>query len=177
MRDTCSFFGIIRREFGVIRKEQAPYITENLPTDCNVGNVGAIMGVALGLDCIDASWREPMNDLLITASLIGTRNLLTIPQCVDLICRLAGQIAQRPRYHFLYRGSTNNFQVSGDKGRPIHFLQADYDGVPALKVAIRKLNKKGEIRIFTRSHYRPREPSSNYFGLGIGETAAEFRAS
>jgi ADP-ribosylglycohydrolase len=141
-------------------------------TDCNVGNVGAIMGVALGLDCIDASWREPMNDLLITASLIGTRNLLTIPQCVDLMYRLNHQMHGRnyvnfPRYHFLHRGSTNNFQVSGDKGRPIHFLQADYGKQPVLKVAIRKLNKKGQIRIFTRTHYRPRELSSNYYGASF----------
>ena len=137
-------------------------------TDCNVGNVGAIMGTALGLNGIDNSWRKPMDDLLIASSMIGTRNILTIPQCADLFCtlgrRLAGEtIEPCPRYHFRYPGSTQNFSAEGEKGRPIHWQQAQIDGVPALRTSIRKLNKKGEIRIFTRTYYRPRELSSNYY--------------
>lgn len=139
-------------------------------TDCNVGNVGAIMGVAVGLDGIDASWRDPMNDLLITASNTGTRNIWTIPQCADLIARLGRQLngddatAERPRYHFMYAGSTGNFHADGERGRPIHQTQRIVDGVPALQTSIRKLNKKGEIRIGTRTYYRPSELSSNYYG-------------
>lgn len=141
-------------------------------TDCNVGNVGAIMGVACGLDAIDAAWREPINDLLIAASLIGTRNILTIPQCADLFVnigrQLAGEVAiPAPRYHFRYRGSTSNFQATGQGGRPIHQLQAVVDRQPVLRTAIRKLNKKGEIRIFTRTCYRPRELSGNYYGASF----------
>ncbi|MBK8023707.1 MAG: ADP-ribosylglycohydrolase family protein [Chloroflexi bacterium] len=142
-------------------------------TDCNVGNVGAIMGVAVGVEGIEARWREPMNDLLIAASVTGTRNLLTIPGCavrmVRLGQRLDGQsvVPPAPRYHFTYPGSTANFQAWGDKGRPIHLLQTHVDGAPVLRTAIRKLNKKGEIRIFTRTYYRPRELSSNYYGASF----------
>ena len=123
-------------------------------TDCNVGNVGAIMGVAVGVKGIDSSWRDPMNDLLITASIIGTRNILTIPQCADLFVHLGHalqgeKIAERPRYHFNYSGSTSNFIASGEKGRPIHQTQRVIDGIPALQTSIRKLNKKGEIQIGT----------------------------
>jgi ADP-ribosylglycohydrolase len=136
-------------------------------TDCNVGNVGAIIGTAVGVDGIDLAWRDPMNDLLITASVIGTRNLLTIPQCADLFCalgrRLHGEEAEpRPRYHFAYPGSTQNFDARGEKGRPIHLRRAE--NTPALQTSIRKLNKKGEIRVFTRTYYRPNELSSNYYG-------------
>src|SRR5690606_5641676 len=99
-------------------------------------------------------WREPMNDLLITASVIGTRNILTIPQCADLFARLgrtiAGQSAvARPRYHFRYPGSTANFQAEGVRGRVIEVRQsaaAAEDG--ALQASVRKLNKKGELRLF-----------------------------
>lgn len=138
-------------------------------TDCNVGNVGAVLGVAVGLDGIDTRWREPMNDLLIAASIIGTRNILTIPQCVDLFCRLGRELAgqpaapARPRYHFVYPGSTCNFESDGVLGRPIHMQQAQVAGRPALRTAIRKLTKKGEIRVFTRTYYRPSELSSNYY--------------
>jgi ADP-ribosylglycohydrolase len=141
-------------------------------TDCNVGNVGTIMGVLCGLDSIDSHWRDPMNDLLITANLIGTRNILTIPQCTDLFVHLGRQLANMPtedspRYHFRYRGSTQNYEARGNRGRPIHLMQADIDDVPVLRTAIRKLNKKGEIRIFTRTYYHPNELSSNYYGAAF----------
>jgi ADP-ribosylglycohydrolase len=141
-------------------------------TDCNVGNVGAIIGVAVGVNGIDRRWREPMNDLLIAASLIGTRNLLTIPACVDLFVNIARQRVGEPeqtapRYHFRYPGSTCNFEAEGDRGRPIHLEQVVIDGQPALRVSIRKLNKKGEIRLFTRTVYHPSD-------LGTNNYAAQF---
>lgn len=137
-------------------------------TDCNVGNVGAVMGVAVGLDGIDAAWREPINDLLIASSVIGTRNLLTIPQCADLFGalarRLVGETSEpRPRYHFIYPGSTSNFEAAGRLARPIHQHRSEVDGTPTLQTAVRKLNKKGEVRAFTRTYYRPKELSGNYY--------------
>ena len=56
-----------------------------------------------------------------------------------------------------------NFSVEGEKGRPIHWRNTESDSSHALSIAIRKLNKKGEIRVFTRTYYRPRELSSNYY--------------
>lgn len=140
-------------------------------TDCNVGNVGAILGVAAGVDGIDSHWREPMNDLLITAGIIGTRNLLTIPQCADLFCRiglmLAGQVpANRPRIHFSYPNSTQNFEARGNRGRTIELRHSTRYG-DALQVSIRKLNKKGEVRLFTRTYYRPSELSGNFYQANL----------
>ena len=138
-------------------------------TDCNVGNVGAIMGVAVGLDGIDWRWREPMNDLLIVASVIGTRNILTIPQCADLFARigrgLAGQeSASRPRYHWRYPGATANFQAEGERGRGIELRQSFAASEDGTSRSVRKLNKKGELRLFTRTYYRPAELNGNYYG-------------
>ena len=65
-------------------------------TDCNVSNVGTIVGVAGGVDGIPARWRHPINDVLITAGLLGARNLLDIPGCVDLFCRLGRRVAGAP---------------------------------------------------------------------------------
>ena len=141
-------------------------------TDCNVGNVGAILGVMVGLEGIASHWRVPMNDLVVAASLVGTRNILTIPQCADLIVRTGRKLCgdetpARPRYHFRYPGSTSNFMAEGERGRPIHWQQAEVDGRPALRVSIRKLNKKGEIHLFTRTYYRPSELISNYYGAAF----------
>lgn len=137
-------------------------------TDCNVGNVGAILGVAVGLDGIDRRWRDPMNDLLVAASVIGTRNLMTISNCADLFVNIGRQrcglpVETPPRYHFRYPGSTSNFEADGERGRPIHLEQAVVGGEPALRVSIRKMNRKGEIRLFTRTVYHPSELSSNSY--------------
>ena len=142
-------------------------------TDCNVGNVGAILGVMVGVAGIAPHWRERINDLVIAASLIGTRNILTVSQCADVFGtaarRLLGMDApQRPRLHFQYPTATQNFVAEGEKGRPIHVQQTVLsDGTPALQVAVRKLNKKGEIRIYTRTYYRPSELSGNYYGAAF----------
>ncbi len=139
-------------------------------TDCNVGNVGAITGVAVGVEGIDSRWREPMNDLLITASIIGVRNILTIPQCVDLFCALGRQLAGErqvgtpPHYHFRYPGATSNFLARGERARPIHLQQGRVGDQPALCAAIRNVNRKGEVRLFTRTYYRTSELSGNGYG-------------
>ena len=135
-------------------------------TDCNAGNVGAIMGVAVGPEGIGEEWRAPINDLLIASGIIGTRNLITIPQCADLFCHLAYDMAglewePRPRCHFRYPGSTCNFRASGERGRAIELRNS---GNGTLKAAIRKLRRKGEIRIYTRTYYHVDELASNYYG-------------
>ena len=138
-------------------------------TDCNVGNVGAIMGVAVGLDGISMKWRAPMNDILVTASIIGTRNLLDIPACADLFCDLGRQLAgenpspPKPRFHFEYPASTHGFLFNGINGK-ITALKNDGDGLRAI---VRKLNKKGEVRLFAQTSLRPDALSANYYGASF----------
>ena len=142
-------------------------------TDCNVGNVGAIMGVAVGLDGIPWHWREPMNDVLVTASIIGTRNLLDIPACADLFCALGRQIAgvppdpARPRYHFTYPGATHGFRERGNRGQIIALRQIAHEQGGGLQATVRKLNKKGEVRLFVKTYLRPNELSANYYGASF----------
>lgn len=139
-------------------------------TDCNVGNVGAIMGVAVGLEGIETRWREPMDDILITAGLLGCRNLWTIPACADLFCQMGQVVANEaptkaPRIHFRYPGSTQSIQTRGVKGRIAAWQQVtDEDGNGRLRLTVRKLNKKGEVRAFVRTSIRPDELSANYYG-------------
>jgi len=139
-------------------------------TDCNVGNVGTVMGVAVGLDGIPVHWREPMNDLLVAASIIGTRNLLDIPGCADLFCGLGREIActaplpARPRYHFAYPGSTHGFVQRGKRGKIIMLKQVMHEEGGGLRATVRKLNKKGEVRLFVRTYLRPDDLSANYYG-------------
>lgn len=137
-------------------------------TDCNAGNVGTVMGVAVGLDGIERHWRDAMNDVLVGASVIGARNLMNIPGCADLFARLGESIARvesksHPRYHFDYRGSTHGFIAQAQLGEII--LRPAADG--ALQIHLRGLKKKGEARVFVKTYYRANELSANYYGASF----------
>lgn len=144
-------------------------------TDCNAGNVGAIMGVAVGLAGLDRRWREPMNDVLVGAGLIGSRNLMDLPACADLFCCLGAKItgessAPLPRYHFDYPGSTHGFVAQARLGEVLDLRQvseAAQTGRGALQITVRNLKKKGEARAFVRLAYRPSELSGNNYGASF----------
>jgi hypothetical protein len=145
-------------------------------TDCNVGNIGAILGVAVGLDGIEPRWREPMNDLLVAASLTGVRNLTTLPACADRFVSLAMGIADQPkpapgpRYHFAYPGSTQGFEARVAEGRGSFVamenipVEADHR---ALRVVFKKLNKKGDARIFVHTYLWARNLTANFYGASF----------
>ena len=138
-------------------------------TDCNVGNLGTMMGVLLGLDAIEAKWREPMNDILVASGLIGCRNLLDIPGCADLICRLGRKLAKvaphpaRPRYHFEYPGSTQGFQLRASGVGDCILRPGDHEGRGVLKIILNKFGKSSDVRVFTRTFLYPEELSANAY--------------
>jgi hypothetical protein len=107
-------------------------------TDCNVGNLGAIMGLAVGMAGIDPQWRLPMNDELVLASVTGADNYLDISECADRIADcgelLAGGDSTRSqyRYHFSYPTATQGFRIGPDTGKIIQlYSNANDTAVPA----------------------------------------------
>jgi ADP-ribosylglycohydrolase len=107
-------------------------------TDCNVGNVGTIMGVLVGVDGIEEKWRLPVNDAFVLSTVIGSRNSLDIPWCVSYIATLGYRIAgleiperwvpfikpQGLHCHFELPGSTHGFFAKKQKGREVKLQQA-----------------------------------------------------
>lgn len=61
-------------------------------TDCNVGNVGTILGVLNGPEGIERKWIEPLNDFVCCSGIVGSLNLQTIPQLVTDTARLAAKL-------------------------------------------------------------------------------------
>lgn len=137
-------------------------------TDCNAGNVGAIMGVAVGLQGIDMRWRTQLGDVLVNASLTGARNLIDIPACADSFVRLGtrlagGETQTKARLHFDYPDSTHGVQ-SRSRGAEIAGL-VQRDG--ALVANVRRLTKKGELEVLARISCRPSDLSANYYGASF----------
>ena len=98
--------------------------TAGWDTDCNSGNVGAILGVKNGLAGIDASpydWRGPIADRLYLATADGGRAItdavIETYQVVNIARGLAGEAPLRPkdgaRFHFELPGSVQGFTAAG----------------------------------------------------------------
>ena len=62
-------------------------------TDCNAGNVGAIMGVLVGMEGIEEKWIKPINDLLISSSVLGYENIFDVSNESLYIAKQAAKLA------------------------------------------------------------------------------------
>lgn len=144
-------------------------------TDCNVANVGTILGVRNGLDGIDYNkWRKPINDFFVCSSVIGSLNILDIPWSVAYMANLAYKIAgeeppadwkdilagKAPKFHFELPGSTHGFRVASDTGSSLEYELHNTDeaagsGNGSLKVVAKPLAAGNEVRVYYKTYYRP----------------------
>lgn len=139
-------------------------------TDCNAGNVGTIMGVSAGLGGIDSMWREPINDVLIGSSVMGSCNIVDVPtlagQFAAMGRRIAGEggeqaqgalLFARPglRFNFELPGSTHGFRVSNsNKCRIENTDEVGATGRRSLKVLLSGIEQGEADRVFHKPFYR-----------------------
>lgn len=146
-------------------------------TDCNVANVGTIMGVRNGLKGIDyKKWRKPINDFLACSRVIGSLNIMDIPWAAAYIANLAYKIAEEEppaqwktileekaaKFHFEFPGSTHSFRICSDIEGSLeynlcHTTEEVHSGTGALKVVAKPLMGGKELRIFHKTYYRPKD--------------------
>ena len=139
-------------------------------TDCNVGNVGCILGTLCGLEGIENRWRKPLNDAFVCSSVMGSLNSMDVPSCVTYIASLAYRIAgetyperwrahlegNAARFHFDLPGSTQGFRVAMEQEQPEESLLSNWDG--ALKAVVKRLLRPGyAFRVFRKTHYHPED--------------------
>lgn len=95
-------------------------------TDCNAGNVGAILGIKNGLAGLEGAvdWRGPVADRLYLSTADGGRAIsdavIETGHVVDIARRLHGQAPEPPkggaRFHFSFPGAVQGF-LADDPGR------------------------------------------------------------
>lgn len=145
-------------------------------TDCNVGNVGAIMGVAVGLEGIPSRWRDPLEDVLAAAGLPGAANLLDIPTIAAWTANLGRQIAgeprlpRRPRAHFDYPGATHGFRHWGEQRNILVLRQQKTPQGGVLKAVVRLLKKKQDLRVYQETYWPRARLNSDYYAAGFSPT-------
>lgn len=157
-------------------------------TDCNVGNVAAIMGVVCGLKGINyEKWRKPVNDLLICSSVVGSLNIMDIPYGASYIlkmaCRLEG--IQAPDLweaitekridscHFEYPGSTHAIRMRAEpndikysKNREFSIMNTDeaaFTGTRSLKFLARTMEPGENVYVYKQTYYRPEDFSDSRY--------------
>ncbi len=121
-------------------------------TDCNAGNVGAIVGTMVGIEGIDHDkWRKTLNDGCAVASVMGCLNYLDAPWCAryldDIARRLAGEESDgfdqfRRIYDFELPGSTHSFEADGGEVENIGNCL--------------KCTGEGEYKVFRRTYRTPK---------------------
>lgn len=143
-------------------------------TDCNVANVGAILGVLNGLDGIEYDrWRKPINDFFAASSVIGSLNIQDAAQSACYLAgfgyRLAGETpppqwadilnGKAPRFHFALPGSTHGFRIaaSGKRAETClkHTAEMAHSGQGSLKIAAKALAAGEEVFVYQKTYYCP----------------------
>lgn len=144
-------------------------------TDCNVGNLGAILGVLNGLDGIDLKkWRDEINDFLACSSVVGSLNITDAASSAVYLVKLAHLAAGQPlpaplaalagpghRLHFELPGSTQAVRVqllpAGLPGAAQVSVQntaeAAASGHRSLKVCIAPFSNQHAAKIFVKTYY------------------------
>lgn len=139
-------------------------------TDCNVANVGAILGVLNGLDGIDFKWREPINDFIAFSSVLGDVNIDNLAQVAYDIAAMGYRIngesvpTQLERmvsrdtlcFDFALPGSTQAFRTAVGIGDAVKLVQTNARnliGAGSLKVLFAAQHDESPVRVYYQTYY------------------------
>lgn len=140
-------------------------------TDCNVGNVGCILGVLVGLEGIDQEkWVKPINDFLACSSVVGSLNATDIPFGASYFAKMAYLLSQEEipaqfkeiledkidSCHFEYPTSTH--AIRGNCPGNYHIRNTDecaHSGKRSLKLTALWSGAGVENYFYKQTYYRP----------------------
>ena len=131
-------------------------------TDCNLGNVGSILAMMVGLENINEKWIKPMNDTLLCSSSIGSKNITTISKSANyfatLACKLHGiscpnETIGKHTTDFSLPYATNGFQIEADRYHACN-LRVNQN---QLKVCLDDILPNQEFKLYKHCYYRPQD--------------------
>ena len=131
-------------------------------TDCNLGNVGSIIAMMVGLENINEKWIKPMNDTLLCSSSIGSKNITTISKSAYYFATLACKIHHIPYptetvgtyiTDFTLPYATNGFQIETSRYHACNLRVQDNQ----LKICLDDILSNQEFKVYKHSYYRPQD--------------------
>lgn len=144
-------------------------------TDCNVANVGCILGVMTGLPGIAKSWREPIGDLLVCSSVLGCMNLRDIANDAFYLASLGYRVAgepypepyreilegRAPRFPFALPESTHTFRVHGGGCAFSNVACGEAYGGRCLQARVEA--GSWPVELYRQTYYRPEDFSDDRY--------------
>ncbi len=131
-------------------------------TDCNLGNVGSILAMMVGLENIDEKWIKPMNDTLLCSSSIGSKNITTISKSAyhfaTLACKLHGisypsETIGKHTTDFSLPYATNGFKIETNRYHACNLRVQQNQ----LKVCLDDILPNQKFKLYKHSYYRPQD--------------------
>ena len=156
-------------------------------TDCNVGNVGCIMGLVAGLEGIhgaDTDWFSDVNDHVLASLILGSECILDIPSAALTISnmgRAVHGIAERKvykggsRHHFSFPGSTHCWEYERQPGLSAirEMYNATYSSdsdrgrdTRALKIVLNHLTAENRGMAYRKTFFTGDEITKSGYDIG-----------
>lgn len=143
-------------------------------TDCNVGNIGTILGVMKGVDSIDDKWIKPIKDFVCCSNVVGSLNILDLPWMASDTSRLGFSLAgtsipdswkeilmkKSLSCHFEYPGSTHAIRGKAETGIEIQFentTEHSFSGKRSLKIIIPSFKSAESHQVYLQTYYQSRD--------------------
>jgi hypothetical protein len=138
-------------------------------TDCNVGNVGSIMGALVGIDGLFAPWVNKINDVVLSSGLLGSINSLDATQQTLYFGKLANSL--NPNLIDDRLASVNDFSFGlpysthGFYGRWHHKFDGTHINVAmddatfrrALQINVHSALKQESLEFIKKTYFRASE--------------------
>ena len=156
-------------------------------TDCNVGNVGCIMGLIAGLAGIHGAktdWFADVNDHVLASLILGSECVLDIPTAalrVSNLGRAVNGVQERrtfkggSRYHFSYPGSTHCWEYERQPGlaaiREMYNStyganRAQEHKTRALKIVLNRLSKENQGVAYRKTFFTGDDITRSGYDIG-----------
>lgn len=141
-------------------------------TDCNVANVGCILGVKNGVDGIEEKWKRPIHDFLACSSVVGSLNAMDIPYGASYFAKQAYALAEEQppepwqeilehrldSCHFEYPGSTHSIRFRGPgHAALVNTGEAACTGSRSLRMSVFDLPAGEEAFFYKKTYYTPQD--------------------
>ncbi len=142
-------------------------------TDCNVGNVGTILGVMNGISGIEERWLGQVNDFICTSSVLGSLNIQTVSQAAAYAAEITHKMygieaegvwkdifshREGKYFHFEFPTATHGIRChynSYKKARMYNTEEEAFLGSRSLKIVIPYVRKGEQFSIYYQSYYTP----------------------
>ena len=136
-------------------------------TDCNAGNVGAIIGVMNGPEGIPARYRKPINDFHAASSISGGLNIIDLPTAAKEMAILGleqkkesipqewqkGSFSDNLYFDYSLPGSTSGLRTSSVYLAPIGPGE-EFNRKDSVSILLDRFVQGDTVRIFYKPYYR-----------------------